>query len=235
MTFGGELAGLGAAFCWAVAAALFRRCGETIPPFTLNLLKGVIAVAIALATLGVTRASWTNLEVQALGLLLLSGVIGIGIGDSAFFASLNRLGDRRTLLISETLPPPITALIAFATLGQRLSLVNITGIGITMMGVWWVLAEKRSKDEVVSPHEVVRGIAFGVLSALCQSVGLVLSAAALTRTETGPLWATLMRLLGGTVCLCFVIPVFRQPFFPDIKWTKKTVFAIATGTVVGTL
>jgi drug/metabolite transporter (DMT)-like permease len=55
------------------------------------------------------------------GILALSGVIGIGLGDTAYFAAINRLGPRRALLL-ETLAPPIAALLALVFLQEALSL-----------------------------------------------------------------------------------------------------------------
>lgn len=119
--FGGELAALGAAFLWALSAVVYARLGQKIPPLALNLSKGVIAIALIALTLIVQRNYLTEINAVALGLLLLSGVLGIGLGDTFYFEALNSLGARRTLLL-EALAPPLAALIALTFLQEALSL-----------------------------------------------------------------------------------------------------------------
>ena len=130
--FTGEFAGLAAAFAWAVAAILFRQLGATIPPFALNLYKGVLAAAMLLVVIAARRQAWPDIYWWPVVLLVVSGVIGIGIGDTAFFAALNRLGERRTVLMAETLSPPLAALLAFAALAEVLSPLATFGIAITI-------------------------------------------------------------------------------------------------------
>ena len=44
-----------------------------------------------------------------------------GIGDTAFFAALNRMGERSTLLVAETLAPIFTALLAVVWISEILN------------------------------------------------------------------------------------------------------------------
>ncbi len=77
--FRGELAALSAAFLWASATAAYGRIGRHIPPLELNLVKGIIAITTLLLTLILRGDLLTAIEPLALGLLLLSGVVGIGL------------------------------------------------------------------------------------------------------------------------------------------------------------
>jgi drug/metabolite transporter (DMT)-like permease len=108
----GLLAGLGAAACWALASLLYRRVGTVFSPLQLNLWKGVVASLVLGAWLWITPAAAPALPGSLWGLLLLSGALGIGLGDSAYFAALNRLGERHTILVAETLAPLFTLLLA---------------------------------------------------------------------------------------------------------------------------
>src|SRR5512147_1476317 len=96
--FTGELAALGAAFLWALSAVIYAHLGQKIPPLALNLSKGIIAIAFIALTLLVQGNYWpADMNGVAVGCLLLSGVIGIGLGDTFYFEALNHLGARRTL------------------------------------------------------------------------------------------------------------------------------------------
>lgn len=97
--FKGELAALGAAFLWAVASVVWSRVGQRIPPLELNLIKGSIALAFLALTLLLQGQLPPLIDSTTLWQLLLSGIIGIGLADTALFAAFNCLGPRRTLLI----------------------------------------------------------------------------------------------------------------------------------------
>uniref|UniRef100_B8HY21 EamA domain-containing protein n=1 Tax=Cyanothece sp. (strain PCC 7425 / ATCC 29141) TaxID=395961 RepID=B8HY21_CYAP4 len=182
-----------------MAAIGYGRIGRTIPPLGLNLAKGVVAIALIGLTLLLRRDGLPSLNGTGLSLLLLSGLLGIGLGDSFYFAALRYLGARRTLLLG-TLSPPLTALIALIFLQEVLPLTAWLGIGITLAGVTWVISERTQPDRE-APHHLLGGIGFAVLSALAQAIGAVLSRTAFTATDFDPLWATLWRLLAGVAML----------------------------------
>ena len=228
--FGGELAALGAAFLWAMSAVVYARLGQKIPPLALNLSKGVIAIALIALTLIVQRNYLTEIDAVALGLLLLSGVLGIGLGDTFYFEALNSLGARRTLLL-EALAPPLAALIALTFLQEALSLRAWAGIVLTVSGVAWVISERvpNSASKAVKP---LRGISFALLAALGQAIGAVLSRSALVDTTLSPLWSTLLRLVGGVLVLLLWIPLQRQPRLWFKPLQSKKLLSIITLTAL---
>lgn len=161
--FQGELAALCAAGLWAVSSSVYARIGQRIPPLELNLIKGTIAIALLIGTLVVQNNLWVAIAPTQLCLLLLSGVLGIGLGDTAFFFALNHLGARRALLM-ETLAPPITAILALIFLQEKLSLVACCGILLTILGVAWVVTERVPSSN--TNIDLKQGIGFGILAAI---------------------------------------------------------------------
>ena len=200
----GELAALGAAFLWALATVIFGRLGNYLSPLVLNLAKGAVAVSLLALTLILLRLAPSGLDTPTITLLLASGVIGIGAGDTAYFSSLNQLGPRRALLL-ETLAPPIAALIALVLLGERLSLSSWAGILLTLLGVVWVISERLPQPNGLPNQVSYRGIWLGILAALGQAVGAVLSRAALANTTVDPLWSTLLRLVAGLAVMLIIL------------------------------
>ena len=71
---------------------------------------------------------------------MLSGLCGIGLGDSAYFQALPRLGSRRTVLLCQCLTAPIAALIEFFWLGTKLHLAEIFCVALILAGVAIALA-----------------------------------------------------------------------------------------------
>ncbi len=153
--FRGELAALSAAFIWAVAAVIYTGIGQQLSPLMLNLVKGLIAIALLLLTLLLQDQLFPQVSLSAIVLLGLSGVIGIGFGDTAYFEALNCLGARRTLIL-ESLAPPLAALLAQTFLRENLTTQAWVGIILTIVGVTWVVIE-RTPDATESRFRPLRG------------------------------------------------------------------------------
>lgn len=206
--FQGELAALGAAFLWAVSTVIYGRLGQNYSPLKLNLIKGGIAIALILLTLGLSGTQLPSVNIPAFGLLLLSGVMGISLGDTLYFTALNYLGARRVLL-TETLAPPMAAVLALFFLQETLTISAWCGIFLTLAGVAWVITEQ-VPGSIASPLLLTRGIGFAALAALSQAGGAVLSRAALAETAISPLWAAFLRLSAGTLILLLFSPFTRS-------------------------
>ncbi|MGB3615743.1 MAG: DMT family transporter [Elainellaceae cyanobacterium] len=199
ITFRGEIAALSSAAIWAMSSIIYARVGDRIPPVTLNLLKGLAAIGFTLLTLLVRQDAFPQMDSTSIVLLVISGAVGIGLGDTAFFESLNCLGARRGLLL-EALSPPLAALIAWVCLGERLPPIAALGIALSVGGIVWVIVERSpnmTASKPVPPLRLRRGVIFGSIAALAQASGAVLSRAALADTTVPPLWSSLIRIVAG--------------------------------------
>ncbi len=232
--FRGELAALTAAFLWAGASFIYARLGKQLSPLWLNWLKSSLAIGFIVLTMGwmpdrSDQLSWSNF-----GLLWLSGAIGIGFGDSVFFAALTCLGARRALLL-EAIAPPLSALLARVFLDEQLSLPAWIGIFTTVLGVAWVVVE-RTPDQ--APLQLRRGVILGLFAALAQASGAVLSRSALAATLVSPLWSSLIRLIAAVMVLLPVL-VMQRPTWQMMQPLRSKRFlaglliAAFTGTYLG--
>ncbi|WP_322792301.1 DMT family transporter [Bellilinea sp.] len=231
--FGGGLAALTAAFLWALASVWFTRLGSHLSVIEVNFLKGMLALILLVITLYLSGGGLQSIPANALGLLLVSGVIGITLGDSAYLQALQHLGPRRTLLLA-TLAPPMVGLIAWGVLGETLAWTAWLGILLTVAGIAWVILE-RTPDSAPA-FDLKLGLLFGFLAALSQSVALVLSRVALTRTSVDSLQSTILRLAAAVVVLAVWSLLRRKPLL------SRTVFqaqphlwaTLAAATFIGT-
>lgn len=208
--FRGEVAALGAAFIWAAASIVYTGVGRQLSPLVLNLVKGLIAIALLLLTLLFLGKLLPSVSLMPVLLLLISGVIGIGIGDTAYFAALNSLGARRALVL-ESLSPPLGAFLALVFLQEQLAPLAWLGIGLTIAGVTWVVMERSPQPNGTLTHPPLRGIVAGLVAAAGQAIGAVLSRAALAGTDVDPLWSTLIRLLAGILMLLIWFSAQKHP------------------------
>ena len=227
--FIGEIAALSAAFFWAAASVVYTRLGVRIPPLQLNFYKGIIAIAFILITLVGQEVDFANWSLFPVLWLFISGVIGIGLGDTAYFAALNNLGARRTLLL-ETASPPIGAVLAAIFIGEQLAPLAWCGILLTLLGIIWVISE-RTPASIDGRHNARLGIIWAMLAAIAQAVGAVISRFALLNSEISSLQSALIRLVAGNsiVLLLLLLPrSFRLQTLP-IQWklSLKSWMAVA--------
>lgn len=151
----GELLSTLCALCWAIGIVLMRKGGETVPPLALNFFKNSVAfvlLLISMAALGVaafpesgTGGDWV--------LLLLSGALGLGLGDTLFLAALNRLGAGRTALV-ECCYGPAVAVCLFAHPGLELTLTPALPAGAALVLVGLVLAARPRLRRAAAPPAV---------------------------------------------------------------------------------
>ena len=216
-SFIGEIAALSAALLWAISSVVYSRLGLKIPPLQLNFSKGIIAIALIIITILIQGATLENLSSYTIALLSLSGIIGIGLGDTAYFAALNSLGARRTLLL-ETSSPPMGALLALIFIGEQLTYSAWCGILLTILGIAWVISERNPVDKISISRQ---GILWGILAAIAQATGAVISRYALIQSDISPLESTLIRLVGGTAIVLglLFLPNVRQT---NPKWQPST-------------
>lgn len=231
--FGGGLAALTAAFLWALASVWFTRLGSHLSVIEVNFLKGLLALILLVITLYLSGGGLQSIPANALGLLLVSGVIGITLGDSAYLQALQHLGPRRTLLLA-TLAPPMVGLIAWGVLGETLKWTAWLGILLTVAGIAWVILE-RTPDSAPA-FNLKLGLLFGFLAALSQSVALVLSRVALTRTSIDSLQSTILRLAAAVVALAAWSLLRRRPLLSRSVFQAQPHLwtTLAAATFIGT-
>lgn len=145
-------------------------------------------------------------------LFLASGVIGLGIGDTFFFKSLNRIGAGLSAIVAAMYSPSIIIL-SVIYLDERLTLVQIIG---ALLIITAVLSTTRMKHGVkIERRDLLLGILWGVLATTATAVGIVMIKPALEQTPI--LWAIEIRLFGGLASLAFVAlfhPLGRKMFSP---------------------
>lgn len=217
----GQLAALSAALFWALATLLYSRAGSHLNAAQLNLVKGLVAVPL-LALAALLSGDFLSFDGStAAWLLLASGVIGITIGDTLYFAALRRLGPWHTMLL-EYLAPPFAAVLALLLLQQGMSWMEVIAALVVIAGVIWVITERKPPqlDVITSPQVSRSGIAAGIGAAFCQALGLVMAFHALTEFEVSALHAAFVRLSAGTFALTIALLLLKPSI---IRTTRAAV------------
>jgi multidrug transporter EmrE-like cation transporter len=160
---------------------------------------------------------WANLfgtgtTGSAFPIFVLSGLAGIGLGDTAYFQALPRLGSRRTVLLTQCLTAPCAAMIEWLWLGTKLNLTEIFCIAVILAGVAIAMAPG---DHLKFAHgRLWPGILASAIAAIGGALGAVLSRKAYAVAHAAgehpdPGTTGYQRVIGGAVALGLVFLIVK--------------------------
>ncbi len=209
MAYIGEIAGLLTSLFFAANAVFITRAGALVGSVIVNRTRVVFAlIYLVLLNLllfhqpfpfqaGTDRWTW----------LLISGVIGLALGDAFLFQAYLYVGPRLGMLLL-SLSTVFGALEAWVFFGETLRLGQILGIALTMAGILWVILEQGDpKAQKIRPSLI--GILFGVLAAIGQATGLVFSKQGMSG-DFSPIQANVIRMLAAVIALLVLMLIQRQ-------------------------
>lgn len=192
-----QLIGIGAALtsalAWAGGAILYKKIGESASSFGMNVVKSILSLLLLGSVLALVGIE--HIHSEALVLLVISGLLGIAVGDTLFFEALLRVSPHIVVLLS-LLGQVLTIVFAVIFLGETLTLTMMAGIGLVLAGIAVVLYKKVSLEEC---NVSLIGIIFGLLSVVSMSVSIIIAKKGLVSVSA--LQATFIRIAAGTAGL----------------------------------
>ena len=202
----GEFFALSSALVWALAVILFRRSGETLPAFELNLFKNFFGMVLLIPTiLVVDGLQLPGFTARELLLVFVSGLIGIAVADTWYLKALNMMGASRTGIVSSLFSPFVIFLSAIF-LGERLVPWQWLGFLLVMSGV--LLVTWRTRRSAVEATDVKRGVMYGVGAVFMMAAGVVMVKEILETRSF--LWTVELRVVGGVGGMLAYMLVSRQ-------------------------
>ena len=214
-----------ATMSWAIGAILFKKCGERIEPIGLATFNTFFSFIILLVLLLITQNP-INIGKQALIPIIESSILGIVIGDSLYYASLNRLSPIMLSIILLTGPffSGIFGWIFFKEIPVTLSIIGIFTILIGSSII--IITSTKNINNIKTTG---LGIFMG-LSSLC----LTSYSMAIVKTvvETVPtLTVTMYRMLFSFLAL-ILYAIFSKKIFIWLKFIlEKEYFFKLIGTI----
>jgi drug/metabolite transporter (DMT)-like permease len=194
-----DLFALGAAACWAVGSVMSVTPARHLGAFAFTRWR-MLMVAFMLWAAVAFNASWNSFDAHAWGVMAVSGLVGIFIGDTALFSAINRLGPRRAGVLFAT-HAAFSAALGFVWLGERMSLQAFFGAVMTLGGVMLAIVLGRHKDEThaweADNGHVGLGVALALVAALCQAVGSLIAKPVMA-IQVDPVMASAVRVTVAT-------------------------------------
>jgi drug/metabolite transporter (DMT)-like permease len=187
----GALCALGAALLWAVTSLLVRALAPALNSVSVNAVRSVIGGGLLLTwiLLGSGLEPLAGISRGTLGLLAVSIVLAIAVGDTVFFESTRSVGVARAMTVSMTYPL-LAALLARAFLGEAIGATTVLGSLLTLAGLALIVAGRR--DPAGADDRFWSGIALAALAALAWAVSIILLKP--TLAEVDPVTAQALRL-----------------------------------------
>ena len=227
----GEIAALITAICWALNGIAFESAGKKVGSLSLSYLRLYIAFILLCITAYFMRGIALPLDAELNNWIWLSisGIIGFILGDIFLFQAYIEIGSRISLLIMSA-APPLTALISFFVLGERISFLGLLGIFITMIGIGLVILSKTPDGDKVEFNRPVKGLIYASIGALGQALGLIFSKKGMATYD--PLAATQIRIIAAAIVMTVLITINKK--WPEIIGAMKNKSAMP-GLIAGSI
>ncbi|MDI1246663.1 MAG: DMT family transporter [Rhodoferax sp.] len=194
-----DLLALGAAACWAVGSVMSVTPARHLGAIAFTRWR-MAMVALMLWSVVLVQGSWHGFDGHAWGIMAISGLIGIFIGDTALFSAINRLGPRRAGVLFAT-HAAFSAALGFGLLDERMNMQALLGGMLTLAGVMLAILLGRHKGEThdweTDRGHVGMGVALALLAALCQAVGSLIAKPVMAQ-HVDPIMASAVRVTVAT-------------------------------------
>jgi len=168
----GEVFAVACAAVWALAVVLFKRSGETLPAFELNLFKNLLGAVLMLPTvLLIEGSALPEFSPRQWLIVLVSGIIGIAVADTWYLRALNLMGASRTGVVA-SLYSPFVVILSMLFLGEVMAGWQLAGFVLVLGGI--LLVTWRSNRMDVSLRALRLGVFHGAAAVLMMAIGIVM-------------------------------------------------------------
>lgn len=193
---GYEWLALAAAFLWAVASLLSVTPAQHLGTFAYSRWR-MGCTALILSLMSWLSGGWSSVADNAITPMMLSGLIGIFIGDTALFACLNRMGPRQAGLLFSC-HAVFSAILGYFLFSESMTTNELIGAALVFSGVLTAIFFGR-RGQSSNHLEAVKGnvwigVALGLTAALCQAFGGII-AKPVMQTDIDPIAASAIRMI----------------------------------------
>lgn len=176
----------------------------------------------------------TSLPLYAVVLTSLSGIVGLGFGDTLYMMSLRLVGVARAVPLTCTYPL-FSILLAVLLQRETVTLYVILGAVVIVLGIWLLSREETMDVTDLRRRDLVKGVAYALATAVIWSISISLINVAVSLQETSSLDYALgintLRVLATAAFLLASAPLVDRRF-TFLKMRKRTLFALVSGGIV---
>jgi len=202
-----ELCMLVASILWSVTVILLKSSSNQLSPFLINPIKNSIGLLLFLILfLYVGIPVWyDNLSLLGYYKILLSGLLGMALGDTIFIYALSKIGANRVAIVDSFSPFIIYFYSILLLSNQELVFIQFVGLIITIIAI--VILTYENDYEDIDYKTKRSGILWLIFAMSCTGYGIVLLKTVLNEINIVEveqklkfnLWVTAFRLLPGII------------------------------------
>ncbi|WP_394249808.1 DMT family transporter [Vibrio profundi] len=197
---GFEWLALAAAFLWAIASLMSVKPAQHLGSFAYSRWR-MGCTAVMLSSMAWFTGGWSSVEASLVTPMMLSGLIGIFIGDTALFACLNRMGPRQAGLLFSC-HAVFSAILGYFLFSESMTSGELIGSALVFSGVLTAIffgRKGQSKNQLEAIKGTVWiGVALGITAAICQALGGII-AKPVMQTNIDPVAASAIRMITAFV------------------------------------
>ena len=225
----GFFAAISAVLFWTFSCSIWRKESENLLPRQINIYKNVLASILFLPV--VLTISWLS-NMSSIFVLIISGIVGISIGDTLYINALKIIGTRKTLSF-EALTPIIATTLGTWSIDEIYPQKVWVGSLIVSFSLLMIVRQNTFQKEEPRERNIL-GILCAFGSVLCAVLAALLSRVILIGSTLTPLQPTEIRLLSASI---FLFLIFKKDFLDILNnraITKKNHSNLILSTLLGT-
>ena len=213
--YSGVLFALAASILWSITVVLVKPITNHLSPFLINPIKNSIGFILFFLLFIITGSPlwYSNLFSHEYVIILISGSLGMFLGDTIFIYALNKIGANRVAIVDAFSPLVIYSYSIWLLPNQSLSFMQIIGFMITIIGL--IILTYENDYENIDYKIKQFGILLVLGAMMCTGFGVVFLKTVLNRVnETAydiklNLWITAFRLIPGVI-FAWVLFLFQK-------------------------
>ena len=231
----GDLSAVGAAFCWAVAPILYRQALFKAKPVSANIVR-LATNAVVLVVMLLALGKWgalASLPLTVIAIVVISGIVGLGIGDTFYLLGLKSVGVSVAVPLAATYP--LFSLVWAILLGQPLTATAVVGAVVIIVGIWLLSRGKTEGPALTKGKLALTGVAVSLAAALAWSVSMTMMDAAVLMPGVNGLDANFaivtVRIAAMAIFMLMLAPLL-DPTRGFLRLKRKTVIQLCVGGLV---
>jgi drug/metabolite transporter (DMT)-like permease len=231
---GAEIAALAAALCWSFGGLIATRPVRALGAVRFNRVRMSLVFAM-LSLAALFNRGWWTLNREHFLILIVSALIGICLGDTSYYGALKRLGPRRSGILFAT-NAPITAILGYLVLDERLPAQTSIGCALIMTGVFLAVffgtveGQQHSFEKVRG--SLPAGVVMALFAAVCQAVSVIIVRPVMA-SGVDAVAASALRVGTAAVILSSILVVRPLQNLPVVPLTWKLLGQVALSGLVG--
>lgn len=185
---------LGATLCFATSSLVYADYSKRVSVLWMNCFKATIALIALILTVPIFT-EWHAPSLLSVSGLLLSGLIGLNIGDLFLLSAFTKLGVSRTLILFG-FQPLMVGIGAYFIFGQDFDPTRLLAIVFMIACLFTFSLERYRKEK----RWEVAGLIYALIGVALDTCGILITRAAFTESpELAPIEGHFYRCLGAVI------------------------------------